>query len=99
MEKENVFSFEFIPVKTKFLKLGLTHKDCIIMSFIDFFIKNIGKDFCFSNKEISNIFDRSPNTISQTIQKLKKLGFISTSIRIKEGGGQIRFIKINKDKN
>lgn len=92
-----VFSPKFIPVYPKLLDV-LTMTEAFIFGFIDFYLSSgENKRMYFEDKQLSKICKCSENTISSSIKKLKEIGLINTTRRIKEGGGSRRFIYLNSD--
>ena len=100
INKENaklLFSPKFIPFYPELLDIGLNWFESIMFGFIDFITGNAKKGrFYFSNSDLSELFRCSEDTISRAISALVKKGLISTRIKIKAGGGQIRFINITE---
>lgn len=87
-----IFSPKFIPVYPELLDMGLTVTDALIFGFIDFYKSTGSGRFYFTNEQLGQIVRCSPDTASRSISKLKKMGFIKASMKIKAGGGQLRFI-------
>lgn len=64
---------------------------------VSFIYSYTGEKFFFSNKKLSQMFNVTPQTITNTISSLEKKGYIKTDYEIKSGGGQVRFISRLKD--
>jgi hypothetical protein len=93
-----VFSPKFIPFYPKLMDLGTTYLDCILYGFIDFYTSNStsGK-FYFTNLQLSSILSCSEKTISRSVKNLETLNLVKISRKVKAGGGQIRFVRLDKN--
>jgi len=97
---ELLFLPEFIPYYPHIAKsYNLTDKETLFYGFIRFYLGvNKRKRFYFSNGNLSEMFSCSEKHVSTTLKKLKEVGLIDMSYKIKSGGGQIRFISwVNLD--
>lgn len=88
-----VFTPEFVPYYFKEVwHFKLSPQEAIVYGFIRFFVLNSKGRFYFSDEDIAQIFRSTPNSINNTIAKLKKVGAIETRTKVKSGGGTIRFV-------
>ena len=65
-----------------------------IYGFISFFLTQAGSRFYFTNAQISDLFQISQSKVSQSIGKLVDNGMIFVTYKLKEGGGQIRYVQL-----
>lgn len=89
-----IFSPEFIPFYPKIQKdYDLTDTATKIYGFIRFFLANgQGNQFYFTDEQIGNICNCSPDTANRAISEMEKKGIIDKHIRIRANGGKIRYI-------
>ena len=80
----------YLNVNMNYFSKGLKPLDVLILSIIESFNKD-GK-LCYStNDQLAEMFSVTPVTISNSIDKLEKLGFIIRNIKVIKKDGQ--FIK------
>jgi hypothetical protein len=96
---KRVFSPKFIPFYPELMDIDLTRVEAIIFGFIDFYASSGSGSgrFYFTNEQLSEIIRCSPDTVGRAVSKLEKMSLISTKRKIKSGGGQIRFIRLDKN--
>lgn len=89
-----VFSPEFIPFYPKIQKnFNLTDAETKIYGFLRFYLSNNPKGrFYFTDEQIAEICNYSPDTCNRALSKLNKLGLLKKQSKMKAGGGKIRFI-------
>ena len=96
---ELIFQPAFIPFFPKMQKqYELTDTETKLFGFIWFYLSNSSHRFYFKNEQLGEILNCNPDTASRAMSALEKKGIISTSRRIKTGGGQIRYVT-RLDKN
>ena len=88
-----LFNVEFLVVPTWLLHAGLTAQEILIYSFISYFCGKTGK-FYFSNEQMAEMFELDPSNVSKILKKLKEKGFIESKVKVRAGGGTIRFVQI-----
>lgn len=89
-----VFSPEFIPYRMSIKKsFELSHVETLLYGFIRFYKGTSSNRFYFTNEQLAEILDCSEPTIENSMSNLVKKGIVSTSHKIKAGGGKIRFVE------
>jgi len=94
---KKVFAPKFIPFYPWLASAGLTMTECLIVGFVDFYCSSgtSGK-FYFTNDQLAEVIQCSPDTISRAVSKIEKKGIINVSRKVRSGGGQVRFIRLGK---
>lgn len=92
---ERVFSPEFIPDYVSIeKKLGLSMIETRIYGFVRFYMHsaNTKGRFYFTDRQLAEVTNVSEKSVSRSIKRLRELGLIKTSHKMKAGGGILRFI-------
>jgi DNA-binding MarR family transcriptional regulator len=80
----------FVKVNTEYFKQGLKPLDALILSVIESFNNNKMLCYC-TNEQFAEMFSVTGMTVSNSIDKLEKLGFIArTTHVIRKDGKPIR---------
>ena len=87
--REEIY-MNFIKVNTEYFKQGLKPLDALILAVIESY--NTNKMICYhTNEQFAKMFSVTAMTVSNSIDKLEKLGFITRNTRvIKKDGKPIR---------
>lgn len=89
-----VFSPEFIPYRINIKKeFELSHLETLLYGFIRFYKTAGSGRFYFSNEQLAEILDCSPQSISVSISNLSKKKLLDCGYKVKANGGKIRFIR------
>lgn len=92
----HIFHPEFVPFKPRIQKeYDLSILETLIYGFINFYTQMASERFYFTNKQLSDLFGVSENTITTSVKNLRLRGLIDTKYRVRSGGGEIRFIEPN----
>jgi hypothetical protein len=83
------FITDFVDIEKRY---GLTPLETRIYGFIWFYLTSGNQRFYFTNEQLADITNCSADTASRAISTLKNKNIIELSMKIKAGGGQIRFI-------
>lgn len=95
----HIFNPEFIPYYPAIQKqYDLRHLEVLTYGFLRFYLANGSGKFYFTSKQIGKVIGCAPGTAANCIMKLKNLGLIKTSHKVKANGGTIRFIHIEQSR-
>lgn len=87
MDNKQKFELNYLVIPAKVYKDNrLTFISLKVYGFIHAYTN----PFYFSNEHVAEMFDCSSQSISDSIQLLKKLGYIDTIYKMKAGGGKTR---------
>jgi predicted transcriptional regulator len=94
-----VFNWKYLVIPREMFSLGLSGNDVLILSFIHSFLCENAQRFYFTNDQLANIFNLTPNGISKILLRLKEKKLIDLSYSRKADGGQIRFVNLPTQTN
>ena len=80
-------NMNFVKVNTEYFKRGLKPLDALILSVIESFNNN--KMICYcTNEQFAEMFSVTGMTVSNSIDKLEELGFITRTTRVIKKDGK-----------
>lgn len=77
----------FIKVNTEYFKNGLKPLDALILSVIESFNNDNKLCYC-TNEQFAEMFNVSAMTVSNSIDKLEELGFITRNTKVIKKAGK-----------
>lgn len=86
-----IYSPKFIPIYPSLLDT-LTFTEALLLWFIDFYKSSSWWRMYFTNEQLWQLINSTPDTVSRSMSKLEKLWYIDVSRKVKAWGWQIRFI-------
>lgn len=96
-EEPSIYDLQYLVYRLDLQRqFSLSDLETKIISFILSY-KSVSNKFYFGNESLGKLFDKSERSVSRTIGALEKKGLITTFHKVMAGGGEIRFISVDKN--